>query len=258
MTPTDLDINRLLAETRVAQVEQHPTLSSTNDRAKQCAENGTKKLPLLVVADEQTAGRGRGNNSWWSGNGSLTFSLLYAPDAIGTDKSRSPLAALAAGVAVVDAVSPLLPDRAVGIHWPNDVYVEQRKLAGILVEVLGDGQCVVGIGVNLNNSLSGAPVDIKQRAASILDLTGVWNARTALLIRILQNLDDNLKLMAGKAAEIALRADRLCLQHGRTLTLRLGNQEFTGRCLGIDSTGGLALDLPEGKRSFHSGTLVNG
>ena len=72
-----MDINRILRETFVVEVEQHAELASTNDRAAQRAKQGAKKLPLLVISDRQTAGRGRGGNRWWTGAGSLAFSLLF-------------------------------------------------------------------------------------------------------------------------------------------------------------------------------------
>ena len=105
-----LDIDRILRETFVARAEYHPSIGSTNDRAAECAAQGAGEMPLLVVADRQTAGRGRGANRWWTGPGALAFSLLVDGRTVGADGGRSPLVALAAAVAVVDAVAPLLPE----------------------------------------------------------------------------------------------------------------------------------------------------
>ena len=102
-----LDIDRILRETFVARAEYFPTIGSTNDRALECAAQDDGQLPLLVVADQQTAGRGRGVNRWWTGPGALAFTLLLDGPTVGADRSRSPLVALAAAVAIADAVAPL-------------------------------------------------------------------------------------------------------------------------------------------------------
>ena len=104
-----IDVVRVLRETTIARAEHHPALASTNDRAAECAAQGVKDLPLVVVADQQTAGRGRGSNRWWTGPGGLAFSLLVDAETVAADAERSPLVSLAAAVAVVEAVAPLLP-----------------------------------------------------------------------------------------------------------------------------------------------------
>ena len=70
------NLRKILENTFVADVEHHATIGSTNDRAIQCAAFHAVKLPLLILADRQTGGRGRGSNRWWTGPGSLAFSLL--------------------------------------------------------------------------------------------------------------------------------------------------------------------------------------
>ena len=84
---------------------------------------------------------------WWTGTGGLAFSLLIEARQFGLERSRSPLVALAAAITVVETVRPLLSALTIGIHWPNDVFVDGRKLAGVLVEVPSDRLYVVGIGI---------------------------------------------------------------------------------------------------------------
>jgi len=104
-------------------IEHHATLSSTQDRAHELAGSLARcDLPLVIVADAQTAGRGRGTNRWWTGSGSLAMSLLFDPSAWDLERSASPQRSLCAALAVVDAVRPLLPAVELGIHWPNDVF----------------------------------------------------------------------------------------------------------------------------------------
>ena len=192
-----IDAVRVMRETSIARVEYHPTVDSTNDRAAQCAAQGAIDLPLLVVADQQTAGRGRGGNRWWSSAGSLAFSLLVDAATVAADESRSPLVALAAAVAVVDARRPAVADASgrnplaerrvrphcqlqcgvgrisvcrervgtSGLHEfcrPVRTAEADRKLAGILVEVLPDRRHVIGIGLNVNNTLADAPAELRR------------------------------------------------------------------------------------------------
>lgn len=255
MASPSLDVELLLEETFVAQVEHHLSLGSTNDRARECSSDQTVRLPLLVVADEQTAGRGRGSNRWWTGSDSLAVSLLVDPSELSIDRGRRPLLALAAGVAIVQTVKPLLGPRVVGLHWPNDVFVEGRKLAGVLVEVLSDRRCIVGMGLNTNNSLQEAPPELRETATTLLELTGIRHQRTTILVALLRHLDELFRRMSSAPGEIAARADALCLQHGQTVTVRLGGSSTTGVCRGIGRDGALLLDTPEGRREFYSGVL---
>jgi BirA family biotin operon repressor/biotin-[acetyl-CoA-carboxylase] ligase len=250
-----LDTTRLRNSTFVARVEHHLTIGSTNDRARECAAKGLRPLPLLILADAQTAGRGRGTNRWWTGRGSLAMSLLFEPGGRGIDRAAFPLLALATGVAVAETVSPLLPGHEVGIHWPNDVMAAGRKLAGILVETLSGGLCVVGIGLNTNNRLDEAPAEVRDTATTLLDLTGIRHDRTAVLIDLLNHLAAALALLADDPAEVAGRADALCLQRGRTLSIESGGGRVTGCCAGIAPDGALLLDTPAGRQAIYSGVV---
>ena len=108
------------------------------------------------------------------------MSLLLPAEWIPQDVTRSVLIALVAGVSVVEAVRPILDTCAtdskralpLGLHWPNDVMLAGRKLAGILVEALPDRRHVVGIGVNTNNTAADAPPELRPRVATLRDATG--------------------------------------------------------------------------------------
>ena len=187
----------------------------------------------MIVADRQLAGRGRGSNRWWTGRGSLAFSLLFEPSVWGLTPAAVPLRSLAAGVAVAAAVTPRLYPHHVGLHWPNDVYVAERKLAGILVDLLADGRHVLGIGLNVNNSLAAAPADVRDRATSMLDLTGMRHDRTAVLLDILAELASAFRQSAAEPEQFGTRFHDLCLQVGQPLVIETAGQSIAGRCLGI-------------------------
>jgi len=257
----------VLRKTFVARMEYYPTLGSTNDRAAQCAGEDVDGLPLLadglpllIVADDQTAGRGRNANRWWTGHGSLAMSLLAQRELVEADRQRSPLVALAVAVGVVDAVAPLLPNRQVGIHWPNDVVVHDsttndRKLAGILVEVLPSRRYVIGIGLNTNNTLDDAPAELRGRICTIRDMTGNVLEQTEVLIGLLHRLERAFAELRANPAGIAGRADAICIQRNRMVTAEQGGKTITGKCKGIGSDGALLIDTPTGVQSLVSGTV---
>ncbi len=254
--PVSIDAERLLRATFVARIEHHATLGSTNDRAAQAAAEGAQELPLLVVADQQTAGRGRGGHRWWTGPGGLAVSLLLGPEQFSAPiRSRAPLAALAAAVAVAESVAPVLPGHQVGLAWPNDVLVCPRKLAGILIEALADGRHIVGIGINTNNSLADAPPELGERAATLRDLTGRPQDQTQILIGLLGRLERNFAGLGSDGAGIAARADALCVQRGRTLCVQQGQRTLTGICRGIAPDGALRLETATGQQRLYSGVL---
>ena len=243
MSVNDLDTSRILQETFVASLEHHASLASTNDRAAERLAAGAVELPLLIVADEQTAGRGRGANRWWTGAGSLAMSLAVAPEHLGLPpQGRFPMVALAAAVAIVETVAPLLPGHRVGLDWPNDVRADARKLAGILIEVLPDGRHVV-------------PPALRETVATLYELTGRTHDQTQILVSLLQQLQREFARLASAAEQIAERANALCLQYRRTLTIQSGSQTIAGVCRGIAPDGALRLDTREGERRLYSGVL---
>jgi BirA family biotin operon repressor/biotin-[acetyl-CoA-carboxylase] ligase len=195
-------------------------------------------------------------NRWWTGPGSLAMSLMVGPPhGAMPAQDRRPLAALAAAVAVAETLAPLLPDSRLGLHWPNDVLAGERKLAGILIEVLPDGRNIIGIGINTNNTSADAPPPLQRQAATLRDLTGRTHDHSEILIALLRRLERNLADLVAAPRELAARADALCLQHGRTLTVQVGGEMITGVCRGIARDGALRLDTPAGQRAIYSGTL---
>ena len=256
--PASFDPSRLLHAGLCAHAEHHAALGSTNDRARALAADSSTRLPALVVADAQTGGRGRGDNRWWTGAGSLAFSLLFDPAALGIARQESPRASLSAAVAIVRSVAPLLDGHELGLHWPNDVFAAGRKLAGILVEALPDGRHVLGIGLNTNNTLAAAPTELRSVAVTLRDLTGRDIDHHELLAVLLSELWTALGELSADPATAGAQYDALCLQRGTTLTLRAADRLTTGRCAGIAPDGALLLDTASGRQRFYGGVLVKG
>jgi BirA family biotin operon repressor/biotin-[acetyl-CoA-carboxylase] ligase len=139
-------------------------IDSTNELAKGLA---MAEAPggLVVTADEQTAGRGRRGNAWFAPPGScLLYSALILPFAA----DRSPLLPLAVPLAVCEAAEAVAPVRC-QVKWPNDVWIDERKVAGILVEARPEeGWAVVGVGLNVAITEEQFPADLRETAISLL------------------------------------------------------------------------------------------
>ncbi|MBL9122218.1 MAG: biotin--[acetyl-CoA-carboxylase] ligase [Planctomycetaceae bacterium] len=258
MVPFDLD--RLRAAPHVAALEYHATLGSTNDRALELVRTGQVAPQTLILAAEQTAGRGRGGNRWWASPGALTFSYVerLAPT---LDRAAWPRWTLVAAVAVCDVIESLAPDLRPGVRWPNDVHVAGKKISGILVEApaVAGAQpplLVLGIGLNVNNSLAGAPDEVRAVATSLVDLTRQRHDRTDVLLRLLARLQQLTLRLAAQDSELVERWQALCILKGRRVGLRLGEREVLGLCQGIAPDGALQLDTPAGRERFFGGVLT--
>src|SRR5262249_36978593 len=132
-------------------------------------------LPLAVRARRQTSGRGRGDHTWWSDAGSLTFTLAIEPAEHSLARSLEPRVALSTAVAVIDALDELGFSHAdIGIRWPNDLECAGGKLGGILPETIdheGRHYLLVGVGLNVTTNLHEAPALVQANATSLAALS---------------------------------------------------------------------------------------
>jgi BirA family biotin operon repressor/biotin-[acetyl-CoA-carboxylase] ligase len=256
---SSLDVDRILAETFVRHVEYRDETSSTNDVAIELvAGGGAPKLPLLAITDRQTRGRGRGTNSWWAAHGALTFTVVIDSVAHDLATQNWPKLSLTVGLAVCEALEQLVSDRGIHLKWPNDVYLERRKVCGILVETVAarPGVVVIGIGINVNNTFQQAPEDVKAIATSLIDETGRSFDLSEVLIRQLRHLEDCIDRVATGVEGLAEAWRGRCMLEGRTVTIDAGNRKITGVCQGIDEEGALLLQTEAGVERCVAGVVT--
>jgi BirA family transcriptional regulator, biotin operon repressor / biotin---[acetyl-CoA-carboxylase] ligase len=250
------DLARIAATGLVGRIDFHESLGSTSDRALTLAAEGETRLPLLVLCEQQTAGRGRGPNRWWSGSGALTFSLALEAPPAQVPAERWPQIALMAGLAVCEALQSLVPRADLRVKWPNDVYLSDRKLCGILSESVPGwrDRLVVGLGINVNNQEPGRPF----AAASLIDHDGISRDLTNVLIAVLDHFDLRWReLLDGTFAQVAGAYRERCFLSGKTVTIQQpGEQTITGVCGGIDNCGALRLRTQHGEQGIVAGTVV--
>lgn len=160
-----------------------PTIGSTNDHALALAAEGA-----VVVADEQTSGRGRRGHTWFSPpETGLYVSVVLAPARARLDPRRATtLLTLAVGVALAEGIDAATGLR-VDVKWPNDIYVARRKLAGILAESSGSGAdaAIVVAGYGINIQAAAYPPDLRDRATSLESELGRSVDRATILAETL-------------------------------------------------------------------------
>lgn len=250
-----IDCETVLNSTFVRRADWHAELASTNTTVLRAA-GGAGELPWLVGAERQSQGRGRGKNAWWSCSGSLTFSVLLEPGRWGISPTGWPLVSLATGLALSRAVDPLLPVRS-QIKWPNDLYVGERKLAGILIESSTGsvGRLVIGIGLNVSNPLNGAPEDVRGRGVSLADLSPEVPDRTVVLIGVLKELEQALIELGEAPGGLVQACRERCLLQGQPVAIEAAEGTLAGVCQGIDDDGALRVLTESGPRRVIAGTV---
>lgn len=255
------DIDRILTTTFIHAVDYYETLPSTNTRAIELAteEQNEGKSPILVIADSQTAGRGRGLNRWWSSPGSLAFSVLFRSETVQLPLKHWPQLSLAAGLAVCDAIELLNCGPQPSLKWPNDVLVKGRKVSGILAEVAGKqpGNLIVGIGVNVNNKSATAPPELRSNVIALGELSPNQVNLVDVLVAILQRFDARVHWLRSDPDALHSEWSKRCILTGKTVEIEVHSRRMVGVCEGIDRDGALLLRTPSGHERFLSGTILS-
>ena len=227
-----------------------PTIGSTNDVALSRCERaaGERSEGLVVVADEQTAGRGRRGHAWFSpARSGLYVSVVLVPATARVDPARATtLVTLAAGVALAEGIEAATGLR-VDLKWPNDLQVSRRKLAGILAEAADT--VVVGYGINV--AATAFPPELRERATSLESELGRAVDRHHVLVETLAALSNRYEdLLAGRF-DVLLDAWRVHAPaaSGARVAWKTAAGERSGVTAGIDDRG--ALLVRDGERVEH-------
>ncbi|MFO0957247.1 MAG: biotin--[acetyl-CoA-carboxylase] ligase [Isosphaeraceae bacterium] len=238
-------------------------VDSTSSLARRLlAEGGASSLPLLIRADRQTAGRGRGDHTWWSDPGGLAFTLVLDPARHGLRKDQEPRLALVAALSLIDAIGPLPAGVEAGVRWPNDVEADGRKLAGLLperVETADGPRLLLGVGVNVAGGLEAAPEAVRAMATTVERIRGGPAEPGALLSGFLDAFAVGLERLAGDDPSLAEEWDRRDLLRGRSVSIDLGaGRVVRGVGRGIDRLGGLMVQVAGERepRPFYGGQVL--
>ena len=226
-----------------------PECHSTNDELSQLARNGDAPEGMVIYSDHQLSGKGQRGNHWIDQPAkNVLLSLLLRPKFLPIKNQF--FLNLIIGLAIVDALKEKLPSRQIKLKWPNDVYVDDRKIAGILIENSLRGTAIEssvnGMGINLNQvtslppnatSLSlelGAEINRQDFIEDLLSYVEVWYRR----------------LKAGSYDEILWEYHELLYWRNESHIFARQGNNFRGVIKGIDEAGRLVIKTGQGESSF--------
>ena len=232
------------------------TASSTNTIALEFAEKALEGTVFL--ADCQDKGRGRLGRIWISPSGvNIYMSIILRPQIRPKDSS---LITLMSAVACATALRNVTGVK-VTTKWPNDLMIDNKKVGGILTELKTKQQkitsAIVGIGINVNVDVREFPKDMKQKATSLKNESGISYAREPIVAEILNEMDRWYKTMKTLEKEVIIQAwKNLTSTLGRKVVVITPQETLTGTAETIDNDGMLILRLPSGKsKRINSGDL---
>ncbi len=222
----------------------YPSVGSTQEIAARRANNGAPE-GTLVIADEQTAGRGRLDRSWFAPRGSsLLFSLIFRPQ---IPVSHIHQMTMLCSLAVADAIAELYALQP-GVKWPNDIYLNGKKLGGILTTAsftnAEPDYIIVGIGLNINLNVATLP-PLMAPAISLSEVLEHPIPRLPLLQRILENVERRYNQLREGESPHHEWAKQLVFMH-QHICVTTSDGAVTGTAQGVDETGALLLQDKDG------------
>lgn len=224
------------------------SLGSTNTIARELAENGEPE-GTVVVAEEQYAGKGRAGRKWFSQNRlGIWMSIVVRPDVpLRYVPVITQIACAAVGIIVKNISGN------VQVKWPNDIYLNNKKICGILTQTSGETDridyIVLGIGINVNESLTDFPEEIREKASSLRLETGKILSRKQILCDVLEKFE--MLYLEYKRSHSAAQAINFCRHNsfiiGRTIEAEIDNKIITAKAIDISNHGELILRTENGE-----------
>jgi BirA family transcriptional regulator, biotin operon repressor / biotin---[acetyl-CoA-carboxylase] ligase len=243
------EIARRLTTERIGRIVHHfDSIDSTNRHAMELARRGAREGEV-VLAEAQTAGRGRLGRTFFSPAGVSLYGSIILRPAIAP--ARAPQVTLVAGLAVAETIEHHAGSRP-GLKWPNDLHLGGRKVAGILTEMEAEADRVLhvvcGPGVNLNVPADDFPADLASIATSVLATTGRAVDRVAFAADLFASFERHYDtFLAGGLRPLQDLWNSYSVLTGRFVTVEGGGATLEGKVLGIDDEGGLLLERRGGK-----------
>jgi BirA family biotin operon repressor/biotin-[acetyl-CoA-carboxylase] ligase len=225
----------------------HAELDSTNEEARRLALAG-EIGPVWIMAERQSAGRGRRGRAWHSPEGNLAATLLLRPDA---SQAVTGQLSFAAALAVADMATHFAPNAAIAVKWPNDVLADGKKLAGILLEG-GSGWLAIGIGVNLASYPQGTEFPATSLAQLGIAAPSQQEALSVLAARFAHWYG---LWMQGGFESLRTQWLARAFGVGAPVRARLAQETRTGVFEGIDASGALLLNEGGQVRAIAAGEV---
>ena len=240
------------------EMEYRPAVDSTNRLAKALAYHGAQD-GTIVVAEEQTGGKGRLERKFFSPRGKgIWFSVILRPNFL---PHEAPKCTLMAAVAVAEAMARF--NLKAEIKWPNDIMFDGRKLVGILTEITGElakiTYIVVGVGINVNISRDEFPEELQSVAASLSEINGGEISRVQFFRALLEEFDKLYRQVNASGFEDVLKLWRkynvTLGKNVRVISAGDKGEIFTGKAVDLNSDGALIVETAQGLRTIYAGDV---
>lgn len=242
----------------IASTVRLPLVDSTNTWSLNWLRSATEEqiqneLPKLVVADQQTAGRGRHGKSWFAAEDGLACTLIT--------KTSPELLSIAVGVALAETIEMMAGPTTVHLKWPNDIWMNGRKVAGILIERYGDSSTdgdaifAIGIGCNLGQHPKLDQVSGGVPPTSISRATGRLVSKDQFLDTFGPHLLELIGEVVAQPNDVLQRFENRNVLREQTVRCMVGGQTVEGICKGLHSDGSLILRTASGVQFCSSGEI---
>jgi len=236
----------------------YPKISSTISVAKRMAKKGFPD-GTVIVAEQQTFGKGRLGRKWESPKGGIWASVILRPKMSPSEIVKLNMVVSLAIVKAIKDVTGIQTE----IKWPNDVLYQGSKVAGVLTEVDTEidsvNYAIVSFGINVNNKLDKLSANVQETATSIQEIKGKKVKRLALFSAILSYLEKLfIECQNSGCGEILREWKQVCLTIGQELTIKTVEKQYQGKAIDIDDLGRLVLDTDDGQTvALLSGDIVS-
>ncbi|MGS0746741.1 biotin--[acetyl-CoA-carboxylase] ligase [Syntrophomonas erecta subsp. sporosyntropha] len=229
---------------------------STNTTARQMILEQQVPEGTVIIAARQTGGRGRQGRKWHSPVGGLWFSVVLFPR---LELQRAALLSLVMAVAVARGLEKWT-ENSCQIKWPNDIFINGHKVGGILLELSGelDGlhSLIVGVGINVNNSVNNFSSDLRNIGTSLVDETGSTLDLNEVIVSVIESMEKYYdSFLKGDDNLIMDEFRELCLHLGKEISIDLGGRRVKGVNTGIDINGSLLVDDGMTEHSITTGDV---
>ncbi len=225
-------------------------VDSTNNYAR------SLELAQVVIAEQQTSGKGRLGREWLSEPGGVYFSLVVAP---GCSIEEIPMLPLVIATAITEIMRKNFNVPA-EIKWPNDILIKGKKVSGILVELSGEtdapNKTVIGVGINANQKIDHFPSELKSKITTLQEQIGQPINRLKLLDDILEKITEILDQIAEKAPEMLRKWKEFSCTLGQEVSVQQVSKTVKGIAKDIDDKGALIINTAQGYERVLTGDVT--
>jgi len=252
-----LDLSEINNRLRTKLIGKRLIFKEIVDSTMNIARQNAGYEGLVVIAEKQTAGRGRSRKRWISPGGGLWFSVVFKPR---TAPQSIPLVGIFSAISIAKAIEACV-DLHPRLKWPNDILIDNKKVCGVSTEAIFEAgetrSVIVGAGLNNNFSLEELPEEIRNRATTLMEEVGHPVEPIPLLCKIFENMEHYYETFKrGNTGRIISDWETLSMMKGAEISIKSRIGEFRGKVISIDECGRLIIEDENGiERRLSTGVV---